>query len=108
MTMGVACLTPALSPDAFDHSLQNLIANFFSTRQTEVEALEGFQQLIGTLAHELGRVDAAARLHGIDREESLNLLREHMVAGKRKTLAQHEKGCDCQASKMLQAELDLH
>jgi hypothetical protein len=96
------------SPGNFESSLQHLIANFFLLQdQTSEDAvLEGLQRLFVSLAHELGRIDGASRLHGIPREETLRMLRTCMAEGKRSTLAQHEKGCACQASKVLEAELE--
>ena len=96
------------SPGNFESALQHLISNFFQIQdQTSEDAvLEGLQRLFVSLAHELGRVDGAARLHGVPRDETLRLLRAGMEAGKRSTLQQHEKGCTCQASKVLEAEME--
>lgn len=96
------------SPGNFEGSLQHLIANFFllQDQTSENAVLESLQRLFVSLAHELGRVDAAARLHGVPREDTLRMLRTCMAEGKRSTLAQHEKGCACQASKVLEAELE--
>lgn len=95
-------------PGNFEGALQHLIAGFFSAQDqtSETATLEALQRLFVSLAHELGRVDGASRLHGIPREDTLRLLRSCMAEGKRVTLAQHEKGCACAASKVLEAELE--
>jgi hypothetical protein len=96
------------SPNNFEDSLQHLIAGFFQTQdQTSEEVMvDALQRLFVSLAHELGRVDAAARLHGLAREDTLRMLRTCMAEGKRATLAQHEKGCACQAAKVLEEEVE--
>lgn len=96
------------NPGNFESALQHLIAGFFSTQDqtSEHATLEALQRLFVSLAHELGRVDGASRLHGIPREDTLRLLRMCMAEGKRVTLAQHEKGCSCQAVRVLEAEVE--
>jgi hypothetical protein len=94
----------------FEGALQTLIADFFQQQDqsSEEDVVDSFQRIFVSLAHELGRVDAAARLHGVTREESLDLLRACMEEGKRATLSQHKKSCECEASKVLQAEVDTN
>lgn len=94
-------------PSDFESALQYLIANFLQSQQTDEESVRnGLQRIFCSLARELGRVDGAARLHGIPRMETLHLLRIQMLDGKGVTLAQHEKGCTCEASKVLQEEVE--
>lgn len=96
------------SPNNFEAALQNLISNFFRIQDqtSEDDVLTGLQRLFVSLAHELGRIDGAARLHGIPREDTLRMLRASMSEGKLVTLSQHEKACSCTASEVLQAEVD--
>jgi hypothetical protein len=97
-------------PANFESSLQHLIAGFLRSQDqtSESATLDALQRIFVSLAHELGRVDGASRLHGIPRDDTLRMLRSCMVEGKRVTLGQHEKGCSCQASKVLEAELELN
>lgn len=112
LPLGIGGEVAHTMPDTveFEGALQALIANFFEGRDqsSEDEVVESFQRIFTSLAHELGRVDGAARLHGIAREDTLDLLRTCMEEGKRVTLSQHKKGCDCQASKVLQDEVDAN
>jgi hypothetical protein len=85
--------------------LQYLIASFFETHPDEAFAL---RRVFIALARELGRIDGAARMKGITRDETLELLRESMLNGKVSMLAQHEKGCDCEPAKVLQAEVEVN
>lgn len=97
------------SPENFEGALQHLISDFLKAHsRDEEELLTSLHRIFCSLAHELGRVDGAIRLHGISRADTLNLLREGVLAGKAATLAQHEKNCSCDASKVLQAEVELN
>lgn len=95
------------SPENFEGAVQHLIAGFLNTHSRDEEEMVGsLHRIFGSLAHELGRVDGAIRLHGVPRTETLNLLRASMLEGKAATLAQHEKNCSCEGSKVLQAEVE--
>lgn len=97
------------SLENFEGSVQHLISDFLKTHSSsEEELLTNLHRIFGSLAHELGRVDGAIRLHGVSRAETLTLLREGLLSGKAVTLAQHEKNCSCEASKVLQAEVELN
>lgn len=96
------------SDSDFESAIQLLIANFLQYhRDTPDHERAGLVRVLGSLAHELGRVEGAARLHGIAREDTLDLVREGILSGKHITLAQHgENDCECEASKVLQAEVE--
>lgn len=93
----------------FEGGVQQLIAAFLERHNTDPEdLLGGLHRVFRSLSYELGRVDGALRLHGVERMETLDLLKEAVTAGKSATLAQHEKNCSCEASKVLQAEIELN
>jgi hypothetical protein len=81
-------------------------------RTPEASQLAYFLECVfGALAHELGRIDGIARLSGIDRDQMLTLLSSAFATGKASMLEQHRqeaRGCACEASELLQKELELH
>lgn len=86
--------------------LQQLILGYIES--SPEEPIVGLQRLFSMVARELGRIDGAARLHGVTRESTLKLLRYGLLQGKQVTLDQHEESCACTNSKVLQDEIAAH
>lgn len=102
---------------AFGAALQHLIAQFWSEAEangqvrSEDDSVTALMFLFAKLAHELGRVDGVARMHGVSREATLTLMAQYFAEGKSVALQQHHdasKGCTCEASRALQEELEFN
>lgn len=100
----------------FGTALQGLVADFWTEAvergkaETEADTAAALQFLFSELAHELGRLDGVARLHGIGRDQMLPLLAKSFAAGKQACLLTHHQeatGCTCEASTLLRQELDF-
>ncbi len=95
-------------PAEFEGALQHLTAHFFShavTGDADQERAHMYRLFVA-LGRELGRVDGTLRLRGVVREDTLTWMRHAVIEGKRATLANHDAACDCEGSKVLQAELE--
>lgn len=102
--------TEEASVSDFEIEVQQLVVNFLNAHASSVDhQAAGLVRVYEALAFQLGRVDGAARLHGIPHEETLQLLRERTLAGKAVTLHEHEAcGCACEVSQGLRAEVELN
>jgi hypothetical protein len=123
MTTRAPTAAPAMTEPApverleFGPALQNLVATYWEhaevegTVSTEEDTVSALQFLFGSLAYELGRVDGVARLHGVERQHTLQLLGKAFAEGKLAALQQHHqtaKDCACEASAALLRELEFN
>lgn len=101
----------------FGPALQNLVSTYWErvegegTVSSEEDTVNALQFLFGSLAYELGRVDGVARLHGVERQHTLQLLGKAFAEGKLAALQQHHqtaKDCGCAASVALMKELEFN
>lgn len=101
----------------FSTALQNLVAEFWDVAEAEGRVTDEpstvhfLEYIFGSLAHELGRIDGVARLHGVARDQMLAVLARAYAGGKSSTLENHHQesqGCTCEASLLLKKELELH
>lgn len=91
--------------------LQGLVRLFWAgvDQQDGAAVLDGLQTMFRVIVHEAGRIDGVARLFGVDRDGSMDLLREAYVAGKRGALESHHESnpdCPCTEAKVLEHELN--
>jgi hypothetical protein len=98
--------------EAVSERLREVIAVYW--KDIEVDSprtvLTRIQALYAAFAFETGRLEGAARLLGVSRSTTLEVLRQSVDQGKRAALRTHQEQnskCECQASSILEAELRL-